>query len=43
MRTFFIFMVSIVVSVMATVAIIEHADARRLGGGRSFGGKSVYG
>jgi predicted lipid-binding transport protein (Tim44 family) len=42
MRTFFIFMASIVVSVMATVVIIEHADARRLGGGRSFGGKSTF-
>ncbi len=42
MRTFLIFMVSIVVSVMATVAIMEDADARRLGGGRSFGGKSTF-
>jgi hypothetical protein len=30
MRTFFILMVSIVVSVMATVVIIEQADAGRL-------------
>jgi predicted lipid-binding transport protein (Tim44 family) len=42
MRTFFNLMVSIVVTVMATVVIIEHADARRLGGGRSFGGKSTF-
>ena len=42
MRTFLIFMVSIIVSVMGTVAIIEDADARRMGGGRSFGGKSTF-
>jgi hypothetical protein len=42
MRTFFLFMVPIVGSVMATVVFMEHADARRLGGGRSFGGKSTF-
>jgi predicted lipid-binding transport protein (Tim44 family) len=42
MKSLLSLMVSLVVGVSLSLIVIEEADAKRMGGGRSFGGKSTY-
>ena len=42
MRTFSAFFASLLVGLTLAVAGISDAEARRMGGGKSFGGKSTF-